>query len=151
MSRYEGVHIRLSKADTFRGGRMPYVRTTLCMDPATARRLRDFARRSGLTQSAIVSGIIRCGLDKLEANWRSADDVLAAALNGAGAKPVGGTVAGMAAEAATKTGFAGDSETTGGRRKARSRVAARGKPVARAGFAARPERSTRRLVAGKGN
>lgn len=52
------------------------------MDPVTAKRLRDFSRRSGLTQSAIVSGIIRCGLDKLESNWRSADEVLAETLSG---------------------------------------------------------------------
>jgi hypothetical protein len=62
---------------------------TFCLAHPTLKKLRAFARRSGIPQSALVESILSQGLRHLEKNWRSTDDVLKRALAVNGKNPKG--------------------------------------------------------------
>jgi predicted DNA-binding protein len=55
---------------------MASTKLTVCMDDETFRRLKQFSRSSGLSQSTLVEQMVSRGLTHLEKNWLPANAVL---------------------------------------------------------------------------
>jgi predicted DNA-binding protein len=55
---------------------MASAKLTVCMNDETFRRLKQFSRNSGLSQSTLVEQMVSRGLTHLEKNWLPANAVL---------------------------------------------------------------------------
>ena len=51
-------------------------RTTVVLQERTAKQLKNFSRRSGISQTALINRILARGLEHLDAKWRSAEELL---------------------------------------------------------------------------
>lgn len=59
---------------------MALIRNTFCLEKETARRLKEFSRRTGFSQSMLMDQMVSQSLDHLEKHWKPLEQVVTEAL-----------------------------------------------------------------------